>query len=214
MDFSEFYKGAEILKERDKYSKCLRDEARIGKNFNVDPAVLKRVSSYIYNYKADWTGEDPLTPLAGAESHCKIANSIRKFSQVVRDLREVGRLDLLEPIIGALRSEGIYIEVDESDEDVRPEIAQALDNMTQIRGCIKNLVDEKKKTAESVVASGTCTEKCFNSTISVMKKVDKCPDKLDESVQQMGIKATLNSRDNMVYNSYIEENGYSLGNAN
>ncbi len=214
MDFSEFYKGVEILKERDKYSKCLRDEARIGKNFNVDPAVLKRVSSYIYNYKADWTREDPLTPLLGADSHCKIANSIRKFLQVVRDLREVDRLDLLEPIIGALHSEGIYIKVDESDEDVRPEITQALDNMTQIQGYIKSLADEKKKTAESVVADGTCTEKCFNSTISVMKKVDKRPDKLDESVQQMGIKATLNSRDNMVYNSYIEENGYSLDNAN
>lgn len=214
MDFSEFYKGAEILKERDKYSKCLRDEARIGKNFNVDPAVLKRVSSYIYNYKADWTGEDPLTPLLGADSHCKIANSIRKFLQVVRDLREVDRLDLLEPVIRALHSEGIYIEVDESDEDVRPEITQALDNMTQIQGYIKSLVDEKKKAAESVVAVGTCTEKCFNSTISVMKKVDKRPDKLDESVQQMGIKATLNSRDNMVYNSYIEENGYSLDSAN
>ena len=47
-----------------------------------------------------------------------------------------------------------------------------------------------------------------------MKKVDKNPDKLDESIQQVGIKATLNSRDNMVYNSYIEENGYSLDSAN
>lgn len=212
MDFSEFYKGVEILKERDKYTKCLRDEARVGKNFNIDPAVLKRVSSYIFNYQSDWDGNDPFTPLVGADSHCKIASATRKLLQIIKDLKEVNRLDLLEPITAALRSEGIYLEVDESENDIRPEINQALDNMVQVREYVKNLADEKKKLAEETAANAICTEKCFNSTVMAMKKVDKNPDKLDESIQQVGIKATLNSRDNMVYNSYIEENGYSLDN--
>ena len=214
MDFSNFYKGAEILKERDKYVKCLRDDARVGDNFNVNPAVLKRVSNYIFNYQSDWSRNDPLTPLVGADSHCKIANVARKLLQIIVDLREVNRLDLLEPIVAALRSEGIYLEVDESENDARPEINQALDNMVQTQEYIKNLTDEKKKLAEKTFMNATCTEKCFNSTIMTMRKVDKNPKKLDESIQQMEIKATLNSRDNMVYNSYIEENGYSLDNTN
>lgn len=205
MDFTEFNDGVELLQHEAKLHAEMKDIAKDGKEYNTDPALLKRVKDYVHYYMNDWEPSDPFTPLPDIDWKCKLVKPFRTMRRVIIDLRETGRLDMLDPIIAALEADGIHLNIDTYDIKYKNELDQIIDGMNAIQTSICETADERKELAQAIEDQAICTKGCFNKTIKQMQRVAKNDEKTDDAVSKIYENVMNNNRDNNVFGEFIRE---------
>ena len=202
MDLSIFEDGTELLSKEKDLRVDLNRLAKDGKEFNKDPKVLKRVKDYVHYYMSDWAISDPFTPMP-ANYKCKLVQSFRKMRLAILDLKHAGKLNLLDPILSALDVDGIHISIDDDNVDNQKEINQIIDGMSTIQGQLDEISNVRKDLAEKAEDSVICTKECYNEVVKQLFKIFENEDRIDDAVSKISEKYILNSRDNIVFNEFV-----------
>jgi hypothetical protein len=123
---------------------------------HIEKPILIRTKDYLHYRGMGWLSGDPLAKDPEEKFPDRVSPTFRKLLQITEDLAAVGRLEMLDVYLDALRKHGIDIKIDPSDVRVQDidETWQAIENMsgfqTTICECNDEIVDIKAVEAEDI----------------------------------------------------------------
>ena len=168
--------------------------------FNIDVKHIYALKDYVHYYKNDWAEGNPLVPEKDVKWRCRLAPAFRRLLKVVTDLRETGRLDLLEPIIEALEDNGIHLQVDDTvNFGSKDQLMAYINAMDSYQSAICNLADERTAKRDVLVECGDTTKKSFNEYVKLLTKYkssqnrNDAKDKVEDSLQDLVLDVNIDS---------------------
>ncbi len=118
------------------------------KAYGVNKKALSAACDISFTKGKGWRNNNPFDLDPDADIKDKTSQLFMKFRDVVKSLRDIGRLDWLTPYISALEGEGIKLSIDGKDVDITAanEVAEAIKSMNayqQIKFDDDKLLKEK-----------------------------------------------------------------------
>jgi len=166
--------SAEILAEKKLHSKHMGMVAKdTAKAQGIEKPIMIRCKDYAYYRGSGWMDDDPLTKDPDEKFPDRVTPTFKKLLQIIDDLAAIGKLDMLDIYLDAMKQKGVEIKI--TGKQVRvadvDETWAGIENMKGFQSDICRLADElnfeKSETAEEI---NFTPKKEFKATLDLFVK--------------------------------------------